>query len=77
MATHTEIEALYRPLKQERRRLVEACAETGLVPPFGLLAHLGDVDRALLAVETVLDEQPPYDHGENGPDVSDPSPTEH
>ena len=77
MATHTEIEALYRRLKQERRKIVEACAETGLVPPSSLLAHLADIDRALVAIETILDEQPPYDQGGNGPELEGLPPTKH
>ena len=77
MATHTGIEALYRRLKQERRRIVESCVETGLVPPSGLLAHLADIDRAMVAIETVLDEQPPLDHRTGAQDVEEPSRTEH
>ena len=65
MADHERIEALHRRLIAERRRVVEGAAETGLVPPKGLLTYLADLDSATLAVEAVLDQwikATPVDH---------------
>ena len=65
MAEHERIEALHRRLIEERRRIVEGAAETGLVPPKSLLAYLADLDSAALAVEAVLEEwikPTPVDH---------------
>lgn len=57
MTERTKIEALHHHLVEERRKVVEIAAESGVLPPVNLLAYLADLDSATLAVEAVLDHR--------------------
>lgn len=70
MTEHTKIEALHRQLVEERRRVVEIAAESGALPPANLLAYLANLDGATLAVEAVIEEQPPYERRSSSTAIS-------
>ena len=72
MTHQTEIEALHRQLIEERRRVIEIAAQSGVLPPTNLLAYLANLDGAALAVEAVLEEKPAVDHRQARQDASDP-----
>lgn len=72
MTHHIEIEALHRQLVEERRRVVEIAAQSGVLPPSNLLAYLANLDGAALAVEAVLEEKPAVDHHQRRQDAGDP-----
>ena len=57
MTTRGKIEALYRRLMDERRKVVETAAESCVLPPAKLIAYLADLDSAIVAVESVLEDR--------------------
>lgn len=51
MIEQANIEALYRRLLDDRRKVVETAAESGALPPAKFLAYLAHLDGAIVAVE--------------------------
>ena len=57
MTTHTKLTALHDRLTAQQDHLLALAAASDVLPPFGMIRTIADLDAALRALDVMLEEQ--------------------